>query len=326
MKKFDFDPTDPLWDCLGLGICALDYLSILDPYPGLDEKIDVLASSVQGGGPVPTAMATLSKLGAKAAFAGKVGDDYEGKIIHSELAKFKVNPDYLIVDKKMKSLKAFIWVDKNSGKRTVALDRTKMSPIKPEELSFLKKVSFRYLHLDGRDIETNIYLAKKAKKDGSEVVLDVGSLRENIENLFPYVDYLVVSKKFAYDYTKLKDLSQVCLELKKIGFKCVVITLSEKGCLWTDSHKVNYFPGFKINVVDTTGAGDVFHGGFIFGLLRKWRMGNIIEFASACAALKCRKLGGREGIPTLKEVKNFLKRKKIYVEVGKPALPSRRDT
>ncbi|MFH0930514.1 MAG: PfkB family carbohydrate kinase [Candidatus Zixiibacteriota bacterium] len=303
MKKCDFD-------CLGLGICALDYLSILDPYPGLDEKIDVLASSIQGGGPVPTAMATLSKLGAKVSFVGKVGDDYEGKLIRSELAKFKVNTDYLIVDKKVKSLKALIWVDKSSGKRTVALDRIKMSPIKPEELSFLKKVSFRYLHLDGRDIEANIYTAKKAKKDGSEVVLDLGSLRENIENLFPYVDYLVVSKKFAYDFTKLSDLSRACLELKKIGFKCVVITISEKGCLWTDSQKVNYFLGFKIDVVDTTGAGDVFHGGFIFGLLRKWKMEKIIEFASACATLKCRKIGGREGIPSLKEVENFLKSKK----------------
>jgi sulfofructose kinase len=310
LKKFDFDPADPLWDCLGFGICALDYLSILDPYPGLDEKVDVVVSSVQGGGPVPTAMAALSKLGAKAAFAGKVGDDYEGKLICSELEKFKVNTDYLIVDKKVKSLKAFIWVDKNSGKRTVALDRTKMSPIKPERLSFLKEVSFKYLHLDGRDIGANIFLAKKARKDGFEVILDLGSLRENIESLFPYVDYLVVSRKFAYDYTKLRDLSQACLRLKKIGFKCVVITLSEKGCLWTDSYKVNYFPGFKINVVDTTGAGDVFHGAFIFGLLRKWKMKKIIEFASACAALKCRKLGGREGIPSLKEVENFLRRRR----------------
>lgn len=310
MKKFDFDPADPLWDCLGFGICALDYLSILDPYPGLDEKVDIVASAVQGGGPVPTAMAALSKLGAKAAFVGKIGDDYEGKLICSELEKIKVNPDYLIVDKKVKSLKAFIWVDKNSGKRTVALDRTKMSPIKPEELSFLKEVSFKYLHLDGRDIEANIFLAKKARKDGSEVILDLGSLRENIESLFPYVDYLVVSKKFAYDYTKLKDLSQACLRLKKIGFKCIVITLSEKGCLWTDSYKINYFPGFRIDTVDTTGAGDVFHGAFIFGLLRKWKMEKIIEFASACAALKCRKLGGREGIPSLKEVENFLRRRR----------------
>jgi len=310
LKKFDFDPADPLWDCLGFGICALDYLSILDPYPGLDEKVDIVASAVQGGGPVPTAMAALSKLGAKAAFVGKIGDDYEGKLICSELEKIKVNPDYLIVDKKVKSLKAFIWVDKNSGKRTVALDRTKMSPIKPEELSFLKEVSFKYLHLDGRDIEANIFLAKKARKDGSEVILDLGSLRENIESLFPYVDYLVVSKKFAYDYTKLKDLSQACLRLKKIGFKCIVITLSEKGCLWTDSYKINYFPGFRIDTVDTTGAGDVFHGAFIFGLLRKWKMEKIIEFASACAALKCRKLGGREGIPSLKEVENFLRRRR----------------
>ncbi len=301
MKEYDFD-------CLGFGICALDYLSILDPYPGLDEKVDVVVSSVQGGGPVPTAMATMAKLGAEVAFVGKIGDDYEGMVIRSELEKFGVDVDYLLIDEKVKSLKAFIWVDKNNGKRTVALDKTRMKPVKPKEISFLKDIYFRYLHLDGRDIDASIFLAKKAKKDGSEVILDLGSLRENIEELFPLVDYLVVSREFAYDYTHLEDLSQACSELKKIGFKCVVVTLSEKGCLWTDENKVNYFPGFKIEVVDTTGAGDVFHGAFIFGLLKKWKMGEIIEFASACAALKCRKLGGREGIPSLKEVKDFLKR------------------
>lgn len=302
MKEYDFD-------CLGFGICALDYLSILDPYPGLDEKVDVVASSVQGGGPVPTAMATMAKLGAEIAFVGKIGDDYEGMIICRELEKFGVNTDYLILGQGVRSLKAFIWVDKNSGKRTVALDKTRMKPVKLKEISFLKDVSFRYLHLDGRDIDASIFLAKKVKKDGSEVILDLGSLRENIEELFPLVDYLVVSKKFAHDYTQLEDLSQACSELKKIGFKCVVITLSEKGCLWTNSLKVNYFPGFEIEVVDTTGAGDVFHGAFIFGLLKKWKMEKIIEFASACAALKCRKLGGREGIPSLKEVQGFLKKR-----------------
>ena len=302
MKKYDFD-------CLGFGICALDYLSVLDPYPGLDEKVNVVASSVQGGGPVPTAMATMAKLGAGVTFVGKVGDDYEGRMIRSELKKVKVNTDFLIIDEKARSLKAFIWVDKNSGKRTVALDKTRMKPVRPEEISYLKDVSFEYLHLDGRDIDASIFLAKKAKKDCSEIILDLGSLRENLEELFPLVDYLVVSKKFSYDYTQLQDLSQACLELKKIGFKCVVITLSEKGCVWTNSLKVDYFPGFKIEVVDTTGAGDVFHGAFIFGLLKKWKMEKIIDFASACAALKCRKLGGREGIPNLKEVQGFLKKR-----------------
>ncbi len=301
MKKLELD-------CLGFGICPLDYLSILDPYPGLDEKMDVIASSVQGGGPVPTALATLSRLGAKVAFVGKIGADYEGRLICSELQRFKVNTDYMIVDKKARSLKAFIWVDKNTGKRTVALDRTGMRPIKPKDIDFLNRVSFRYLHLDGRDMKANIYLARRARKDGSEVILDVGSLRDGIDDLYPLVDHLVVSRKFAYDYTKSGDLSKACSELKKIGFKCVVITLSEKGCVWTDSNKVDYFPGFKMEVVDTTGAGDVFHGAFIFGLLKKWKMKKTIEFASACAALKCRKLGGREGIPSLKEVKDFLRK------------------
>jgi sulfofructose kinase len=299
------------FDCIGFGMNAIDYLSILDPYPKLDEKVEVIESSMQGGGPVPTAMVTLARLGAKVAYIGKIGNDPEGRFIKEQLDKEGVNTDYLIVDKKSKTSKAFIWVDKKSGKRTVALDKIKLIPTKVNELKFLNSISTRFLHIDGRESEINIFLAQWAKRLGAKVSLDVGSLRTDAEPAFPFVNHLIVSKRFACGFTKLSDPLLTCKELMKKGFETVVVTIGEDGCICGSSRgrtdKIFHSPSFSVKVVDTTGAGDVFHGAFIYGLLEKWDLKKTAKFANACAAMKCRKLGGREGIPDLAEVTSFIK-------------------
>lgn len=302
-KKIEFD-------CLGFGVCPIDYLCILKSYPELDEKIEAKESDVQGGGPVPTAMVTLSRLGKTTTFVGRVGDDREGEFLKNQLEKEGVNADYLIIDPEMRTPKAFIWIDKKTGKRTVVLDQPEFKKTKPSDLDFLDKVKIKYLHLDARDIEINIYLAKWAKKMGAEVVLDMGSLRGDFQKLLPLIDYLVVSRRFALGYTNLKDPVKACKKLISEGFKAVVITLGEKGAVGSGGDTVLHVPGYKVKVVDTTGAGDVFHGAFIYGLLENWQIEKIIQFSNACAALKCTKLGGRAGIPSLKDVKNFLKEHK----------------
>jgi sulfofructose kinase len=315
-------PNKIKFDCIGFGMNAVDYLSILDPYPDLDEKVEVIESSIQGGGPVPTAMVTLAKLGAKVAYIGKTGDDPEGKFVKAGLEKEGVNTDYLIIDKESKTARAFIWVDKKSGKRTVALDRTKLNDTKISELKFLNSVSTRFLHVDAREQEVNIFLAKWAKKLGAKVSLDVGSLRCGVESVFPFVDHLIVSKRFACGITKLSDPFSACKELMKIhrihgkGFETVVVTIGEEGCICGSSQgstpsgnedKIFHSPGFSVKVVDTTGAGDVFHGAFIYGLFKKWNLKKTAQFANVCAAMKCRKLGGRAGIPNQGEVIDFIK-------------------
>lgn len=299
-KKVEFD-------CLGVGVCPIDYLCILKTYPQLDDKMETLESDVQGGGPVPTAMVTLSKLGRKAAFVGRVGDDPEGEFVKNQLEKEGVNIDYLIVDPQMRTPKAFIWIDKKTGKRTVVLDQPELKKTKPSELGFLDSVRIKYLHLDARDIDLNINLAKWAKKMGAQVVLDMGSLRGDFRKLLPLIHYLVVSGRFALGYTGQRDPLRACEKLLKQSFKAAVITLGEKGAVGGARGAVFRVPAYKVNVADTTGAGDVFHGAFIYGLSESWELEKIIRFSNACAALKCRKLGGRAGIPTLAEVKNFLK-------------------
>lgn len=304
------------FDCIGFGMNAVDYLSILEPYPALDEKVEVVQSSIQGGGPVPTAMVTLARLGVKVAYIGKVGNDPEGEFVKAELEKVGVNTDYLIIDKASKTAKAFIWVDRKTGKRTVALDKTKLKDTQISELKFLNSISTKFLHIDARELEVNIFLSKWAKKSGARVSLDVGSLRTAVVSVFPFVDYLIVSKKFACGFTKLSDPFSACRGFLKKGFETVVITIGEDGCVCGSQREFNskekeyeifHVPGFPIKVVDTTGAGDVFHGAFIYGLLKSWNLKKTAQFACACATMKCRKLGGRAGIPCLVEVLAFIK-------------------
>ncbi|KPL03641.1 MAG: hypothetical protein AMJ73_05960 [candidate division Zixibacteria bacterium SM1_73] len=313
------------FDCVGFGMNAVDYLSILDPYPDLDEKVEVVESSVQGGGPVPTAMVTLAKLGSKVAYIGKIGNDPEGEFVKTDLEKQGVNTDYVIIDKKSKTSRAFIWVDKDSGKRTVALDKTKSSHTNISEFKSLDSISTSFLHIDAREPEVSIFLTNLAKKLGAKVSLDVGSLRFGVESVFPFVNHLIVSKRFACGFTKLSDPISACKELMKKGFETVVVTTGEDGCIcgsprgFTSSgstkdfgtgrkeEEVFHVPSFPVKVVDTTGAGDVFHGAFIYGLLEKWDLKKIARFACATAAMKCRKLGGRAGIPNLAEVTDFIR-------------------
>jgi sulfofructose kinase len=294
------------YDCLGLGVNAVDYLCILDPYPHLDDKVDVKRSSIQGGGPVPTAMVTLAKLGARACYVGKVGDDPDGEFVRSQLQKEGVDTRYLSVDKKIKTSRASIWVDKGSGKRTVALDRDRKIRLKRTELNFMNSVSTRFVHLDAREPDINILVARWARKQKAQVCLDVGSLRDGVEEVFPFVDHLIVSKRFACGFVKTSDPFEACRALMKKKFKTVVVTVGEEGCICGADGKFFHSPGFRVKVVDTTGAGDVFHGAFIYGLLKKWPLKRAATFANACAALKCRKLGGRAGIPTLREVDDFI--------------------
>jgi sulfofructose kinase len=294
------------YDCVGLGVNALDYLCILDPYPRLDDKVDVLTSSIQGGGPVPTAMVTLAKLGAEVCYIGKIGDDAEGAFVKSQLENEGVDTRYLLVDWKTKTSRAFIWVDKGTGKRTVALDRDKRNLIKKDELRFLDSISTTFLHLDAREPEINILAARWAKKQEAEVCLDVGSLRKGVEKVFPYVDHLIVSKRFACGFVKTSDPVAACEKLMNRGFKTVVVTVGEDGCIYGRVGRIFRSPGFKVKVIDTTGAGDVFHGAFICGLLKRWSLRRTARLANACAAMKCRKLGGRAGIPTLREAEHFI--------------------
>jgi sulfofructose kinase len=298
--------------CVGLGLCALDYTFQVQEYPRLDDKIEAAAFTRQGGGPVPTALCALSKLGVPSAFIGKCGKDVEGRAIRDELRRFGVNTSGLILDPDSRTPRAFIMVDKESGKRTVILDRTETSALSADEFNvdFIRRAKF--LLIDGRELETSLTAAMLMQKTGGEVILDAGSPRKNIGDILPYVDHLVVSNRFSIDFTQEVDPGNAALKLAHMGFKSVVITSGAKGCLGATSDGLFYQQeAFDVEVVDTTGAGDVFHGGYIYGLVQGWELPKILEFASAVAAIKCTRLGGRRGIPELEEVEDLINKKEL---------------
>jgi ribokinase len=297
--------SNPL--CVGLGLCALDYSFVVDSYPELDDKVDAVSFSRQGGGPVPTALCTLSRLGIKTAFVGKCGNDHDGRILRDDMKRFGVKTDRMILDPDSRTPRAFVIVEREGGGRTVVLDRTESSVISPDELDtkFIGRAD--YLLMDGREPETSLAAAVLVKKAGGDVVIDAGSPRKNIGDLLPYVDHLVASNRFSVDFTQEIDPGKAALKLARMGFKSVVITSGHKGCVGaTPDGELYQQDAFEVDVVDTTGAGDVFHGAYIYGLTKDWDPGRILEFASAAAALKCTRLGGRRGIPELDEIQNLL--------------------
>jgi len=294
------------FDVIGLGIAPLDILGILPRYPSLDEKAEFTQTSIQGGGPVPTAMVTLAKLGARVSFVGKIGKDPNGALVREELVKEGVDTSHLIIEPKAKTPVAYIWIDGRNGKKAIALDRTNSSSLKPRELAREHITSGKFLHLDGRETEACLQAAKWAKEEGIKVVLDLGSPRPKLEPLLDLTDYLITSMGFAQAYSREIDPMEAVRALFQPHYQAVVVTFGERGSMGYSPPVTIYQPPFKVKVVDTTGAGDVFHGAFIYSLLQGWSLAEALKFSNGAAALKCTKIGGRKGIPSRKEVEKLI--------------------
>ena len=299
------------YDVVGLGQCCIDYLGAVEHYPDVDEKEEVSNLTVQGGGPVATAMVTLSRLGASTAFIGKISDDYFGDLIKDGLTSEFVNIDHIIVEKGKSSQFAFIVIEKETAKRTVLWSRATVTPLRSEEINRGVINTAKILLLDGLEKEGSMAAAECAREAGVTIVVDAGSMREGALALVNLSDYFIASEDFARQFSHDNDPKAAAMELLGLGAKTVIITLGEKGSICVSPESYFYQPAFKVKAVDTTGCGDVFHGAFISGLLRKWDLRETIRFASAAAALKCREIGGRTAIPDLREVEDFLEEDKL---------------
>lgn len=296
----------------GLGQCALDHLFIADVLPESDTKKELIKWTIEGGGPVATALVSLARLGATCSFFGITGDDEAGAKIRTSLVNEGVNIDGLIKRSDSDSQVAFILVEKDSGRRTIYWKRPSAEPLKTAELpaGFLDNTDF--LLIDGLMSEASLYAAEKASEKGIPIMLDAGRVRKGMMDLAGICDYIVCSEEFAREYSEQSasfNPEKAILKMKVFGARTVTITMGEEGSITMFQEEVFNTPAFKVDVVDTTGAGDVFHGGYIYGLLQGWNIHGVVRFASAFAALKCRSLGGRAGIPSLDKVQAFIDRK-----------------
>ncbi|KJR41663.1 ribokinase [Candidatus Magnetoovum chiemensis] len=288
----------------GLGQCTLDYIAVVDDYPQEDMKFEVPKWNIYGGGPAATALVALSRFGVKTRLIGLVSDDPAASMIKEELIKENVDIKYIVEKKGGVSQTAFILANKTNGARTIFWSKPSVNTITAEELpkDFLNSADF--LHLDGLMMEAAITCAKMAKTSGVPVMYDAGSVREGSDELINLCDYVVCSEKFSAQYCK-QGHEQTLKRLLSFGLTSATVTLGPKGSITAKANKLFHTPAYKVNVIDTTGAGDVFHGAYIYGILQHWEIEKIVRFASWAAALKCTKTGGRDGIPTLQQALKF---------------------
>jgi sugar/nucleoside kinase (ribokinase family) len=298
-------PTDRPFGVVGMGLNAVDFLAVVPEFPTLNSKMEILQFSKQGGGQVATAMVALARWGVKTKYIGKVGDNELGQFSLHSIREERVDVSSVTIEPGASNQFAIIIVDRISGERTILWDRDERLMYREGELRKEEICSGRLLHLDGHDIRAAIQCAHWAKEEGIPTVIDIDKVEPLTSELIKEIDFVITSSRFPSLFTGIADREKALLELQKdtSGFLCA--TLGEEGAMALLNGEILHVKGLKIKAVDTTGAGDVFHAGFIYGLLQNWEAIEILRFANVVAALKCRDLGGRRGIPTVGEVQKI---------------------
>lgn len=294
---------------VGLGTCAYDILAIAPRMPAFDDVHMVPLTSLvhDGGGQVSTALATISRLGVRTGYIGVLGDDPEGRFLVDLFVQAGVDTSRLRLRAELGTNVCMLLVEETTGRRAILCHRrVSASDLALDDLDRDYVQAAKVLHLDGQFMPAAIQAAQWAREAGLKVCFDGNHPRAGLDRLLPLVDWLVAAEPFPSAYTGLSDPEEATRALLALGAEVLVITKGEHGCqVWIKERKLNV-PGFPVPVVDTTGAGDAFHGAFIYAMLRGWALARVATFANAVAALNCQTLGGRRGLPSRVEVEALL--------------------
>jgi sugar/nucleoside kinase (ribokinase family) len=294
-------------DVVGLGLNATDTVFVVRKFPALGGKERVLSASRQAGGQVATALVTCQRLGLRARYIGKVGDDDAGRFQLASLRAEGLDLRYTRVARGTPNQFGNILVDQATGERTVFWDRHPRLAMSSKELTPEAIVTARALLLDGCDVQACVQAARWAHRFPIPVVADLDTVYKKVEKLFPLIDYLIASANFLPAVTGEADPFMVLEYMaREYGMRAPGMTLGRDGALVYAGGHFHYSPGFVVETVDTTGAGDVFHGAFIYGLLAGWDMDRILDFSNAMAGLNCTALGARGGIKTQAQAERLM--------------------
>jgi sulfofructose kinase len=289
-------------DVVGVGINATDTIIRLPHFPALDSKVELLSADIRPGGQVASAMVACRRWGLSARYVGKIGDDAAGKLQMDEMAREGVDAHWIVAPGCM-SQSSFILVDEPSGERTVLWKRDSKISLQPADLKREWISTAKVLLVDGHDTEAAALAARWAREENISVVGDFDNRYPRVEALLEYVDFIVTSKEFPERLTGEKNLLKSLPTIfQKFKSRLTAATLGRLGAVAWDGERFLLCPGFRVHAVDTTGAGDIFHGAFLYGLVREWRLEEILEFGCAAAALNCTAPGARGGIATLGEI------------------------
>jgi sulfofructose kinase len=287
------------FDVVGVGLNATDTMLLVPKFPAYGGKAPFTKEFISVGGQVATAMVTCARLGLRAKYIGTIGDDDRGRIQLESLRNSGVNLDHVQQRRNCPNQSAYIVVDQSTGERTVFWSRADCLAIAPEAITPDQIACARLLHIDGHDTAAVQRAAEIARSNGIRVTVDVDTIYPGFEHVLPLVDYLIASSEFPARWTGISDPFEALSELQsRSGMRVAAMTLGAHGALAFSEGRFVYSPGFAVDCVDTTGAGDVFHGAFCYAVLQQMPLAPALEFSNAMAALNCTAFGARGGLET----------------------------
>lgn len=288
---------------LCIGHAAWDITTVVDEYPVENSKNRVFERYECGGGPASTAAYLLGKWGMNATIMAIVGDDYYGHNIKKEFDDVSVNTKYLELNPSFKTTSSHITANRQNGSRTILTYRPSDMKMSDVELDFEPDI----ILVDGQEPELSKKIITKYPKAIS--VIDAGRDKKEVVELAHMVNYLVCSKDFAekvtglnIDYNISNSLQNVYLALESMFKNNIIVTLEDKGCLYKYNGVIKIMPSIKVKPIDTTGAGDIFHGAFVYGLANNFDFEKSLKLSNIAGAISITRVGTRNSIPTMEEM------------------------
>ncbi len=299
-------------DFLGLGLNSADTLIRLPHFPALDSKVPILSTETLPGGQAASATVACRRWGLRTRYIGKIGSDWAGRLQRQEFAREEIETHWIEVPG-CPSQAAYILIDQHSGERTILWQRDPRLDMTPDDLRRDWITQTRLLHLDGHPPAPAAVAARWAREAGAIVTADLDNIYPGVEDLLASVDYLIASREFPARLTGIDNLLEALPEIsRRFGCGVAGATLGRDGALAWDGTSLHYCPAFRVEAMDTTGAGDIFHAAFAFALLEGQPLDHILEFSCAAAALNCTALGARGGIRPVSEVLQLMKEGRRY--------------
>ncbi len=299
----------PQFDLTGVGLNATDTLLLVSHFPAYAGKAPFETEILSPGGQVAGALVTGAKLGLRVKYIGTVGDDERGRVQLESLRASGIDLNSVEVRAGCSNQTAYIVIDQSTGERTVFWNRPDCLRLQPESITPDKISGSRMLLIDGHDTPAVEKAARLARGLGIPVAVDVDTIYHGFDRVLESIDYLVASSEFPSQWTNERDPFRALQTIQdEYKIRVAAMTLGAHGALARLDGRFIYSPAFVVNCVDTTGAGDVFHGAFCYAVLGGMGMGEALEFSNAMAALNCTRLGARGGIATLNEARALMDR------------------
>jgi sulfofructose kinase len=294
------------FDVVGVGLNATDTLILLPRFPAYGGKAPFEREVMSPGGQVASAMVTCACLGMRTKYIGTLGDDERGAIQLDSLRASGINLDDIEIRSNCPNQSAYILVDQVTGERTVVWKRDPCLRIEPASLTPEKIACANLLHIDGHDTPAVARAAEIARRHQIPVTVDVDTIYPGFDRVLPNVDYLISGSEFPARWTKEPDPFRALAMIQdEYGMRVAAMTLGAQGALARVDGRFIYSAGFVVDCVDTTGAGDVFHGAFCYAVFESMPLSEALEFSNAMAALNCTALGARGRIASFSEARAF---------------------